>query len=163
MSLQKILMIELVAVYSAPIPICTIYDNLSKFTFLLFSGLPPVKGDDIGRGNARTPLELWKQAFTAVFPQEVKTELWSYLIWMKSLYFLFCFIQIVIEMFFWLSFVFSFFKQAVEKEMAADPSKDPQYRESAVDNVRAQKDKVILKWRQAVDAVQNWSPLHGVM
>ncbi|XP_071834004.1 cytoplasmic dynein 2 light intermediate chain 1-like [Apostichopus japonicus] len=85
-------------------------------------GLPPVKGDDIGRGNARTPLELWKQAFTAVFPQE-----------------------------------------AVEKEMAADPSKDPQYRESAVDNVRAQKDKELEKYKKKLERKAKTNQLAGPM
>nr|XP_054759473.1 cytoplasmic dynein 2 light intermediate chain 1-like [Lytechinus pictus] len=33
-------------------------------------GLPPVGDDDLGRSNARTPLDLWKQAFTSYFPQK---------------------------------------------------------------------------------------------
>ncbi|XP_046575700.1 cytoplasmic dynein 2 light intermediate chain 1-like isoform X1 [Haliotis rubra] len=34
-------------------------------------GNPPISDDDIGRVHARTPMELWKQAFTGHFPQEV--------------------------------------------------------------------------------------------
>lgn len=85
-------------------------------------GLPPVKESDIGRSAARTPMELWKQAFTAFFPQE-----------------------------------------SLEKEMAADPSKDPQYQEMAVDNVRAQKDKELEKYRKKLERKAKTKQLSGSM
>ncbi|XP_002732906.1 cytoplasmic dynein 2 light intermediate chain 1-like [Saccoglossus kowalevskii] len=69
-------------------------------------GPPPVAEGDIGKLTARNPLELWKQAYTAFFPQQISSS------------------------------------------VAEDPAKDPQYSESAVDNMRAQKDEELERYRR---------------
>ncbi|XP_041469369.1 cytoplasmic dynein 2 light intermediate chain 1-like isoform X1 [Lytechinus variegatus] len=73
-------------------------------------GLPPVGDDDLGRSNARTPLDLWKQAFTSYFPQK-----------------------------------------STIKAIVEDPSKDPQYAEAAVDNMREQKNKELERYRKQAE------------
>ncbi|XP_070576564.1 cytoplasmic dynein 2 light intermediate chain 1-like [Ptychodera flava] len=70
-------------------------------------GPPPVSEGDIGKLTARSPLELWKQAYTSFFPQ-----------------------------------------QAGSTSVAEDPAKDPQYTEPAVDNIRAQKDEELERYRR---------------
>ncbi|XP_072165799.1 cytoplasmic dynein 2 light intermediate chain 1-like [Diadema setosum] len=73
-------------------------------------GLPPVADDDLGRSNARTPLDLWKHAFTSYFPQK-----------------------------------------STIKAIVEDPSKDPQYAEAAVDNMREQKNKELERYRRQAE------------
>lgn len=69
-------------------------------------GPPPVAAGDIGKLTARNPLELWKQAYTAFFPQQTSSS------------------------------------------VADDPAKDPQYSETAVDNMRTQKDEELDRYRR---------------
>ncbi|XP_072031867.1 cytoplasmic dynein 2 light intermediate chain 1-like [Amphiura filiformis] len=74
-------------------------------------GLPPVADSDLGHVNARSPMDLWKQAFTSFFPQQ----------------------------------------SVGDHTVADDPTKDPQYIEPAVDNMREQKDKELERYRRQVE------------
>ncbi|XP_074653258.1 cytoplasmic dynein 2 light intermediate chain 1-like [Tubulanus polymorphus] len=71
-------------------------------------GSPPLPEGDLGRLNARSPLDLWKHAFTSSFPQE----------------------------------------ESSNPANVEDPAKDPQYAEIAVDNMRAQKNEELERYRK---------------
>ena len=47
------------------------YIHFCFLILLSLIGLPPVADSDLGHVNARSPMDLWKQAFTSFFPQQV--------------------------------------------------------------------------------------------
>lgn len=74
-------------------------------------GSPPISDKDLGRVHMKTPLDLWKFAFSGYFAQE----------------------------------------QATDSGTVDDPSKDPQFKEHAIDILRAQKDEELERYRRLAE------------
>ncbi|XP_069118962.1 cytoplasmic dynein 2 light intermediate chain 1-like [Argopecten irradians] len=93
--------------HNKPIQVAAGYDSLQQI------GTPPLSDKDVGRINAKNPMQLWKHAYTAKFPQENPHH-----------------------------------KDVTNPAMVDDPAKDSQYKEAAIDSLRAQKDEELERYRR---------------
>ncbi|XP_033736080.1 cytoplasmic dynein 2 light intermediate chain 1-like isoform X1 [Pecten maximus] len=100
-SLSKTLQTE----HNKPIQVAAGHDSLQQI------GTPPLSDKDVGRINAKNPMQLWKHAYIAKFPQEASEDV-------------------------------------TNPAMVDDPAKDPQYKEAAIDSLRAQKDEELERYRR---------------
>lgn len=91
--------------HNKPLSIPTGHDSLQQI------GTPPISDSEIGKVQARTPMELWKVAFCGYFKQ----------------------------------------MSTNNPVMVDDPAKDPQFAESGIDVLRAQKDEELERYRKLAE------------